>query len=74
MLYIVIALLVVALAVVAWLAMALSQQKRLRTKQEDAHKTLLEDYQRRVDEQQGLLDDYRELEKNYENVGTNRPC
>lgn len=69
MLYIVIALLVVALAVVAWLAMALSQQKKLRTKQEDAHKTLLEDYQRRVDEQQGLLDDYRELEKNYENVG-----
>ena len=63
-----IALIIAALLAVL-LGVALFYQVRSANKQSEEGEQLLKDYQKRVDEQQRLLDDYRALEKNFDNVG-----
>lgn len=65
MIYIIIFLVLV----VAVLTLALIFQIKKSNQQSEESETLLKDYQRRVDEQQALSDDYRTLEKNFDNVG-----
>ena len=61
---------IIALAViVVILSVALYFQIKGSRDQATEQETLLRDYQRRVDEQQQLLEDYRALEKNFNNVG-----
>lgn len=61
--------LIIVIALAIGLAVALYFQIKASHKQADAQRQLLDDYQHRVDEQQKLLNDYRALEKNFDNVG-----
>ena len=61
--------LLIILAVAVGEAIALFFQMKASRKQAAEQKQLLDDYQHRVDEQQKLLNDYRALEKNFDNVG-----
>ena len=61
--------LLIILAVAVGEAIALYFQIKASRKQAAEQKQLLDDYQHRVDEQQKLLNDYRALEKNFDNVG-----
>ena len=59
----------IVLALAAGMAVALYFQLKSSRRQTEAQNQLLTDYQLRVNEQQKLLDDYRALEKNFDNVG-----
>ena len=60
---------IILVIVVIVLAIALFlQAKAAKTKAEEREQ-LLADYQKRVDEQQRLLEDYNSLSKNFENIG-----
>ena len=61
--YIILALVVVILA------FALYSQKKSAKQQAEKGDQLLKDYQKRVNEQEKLLSDYRSLEQNFDNVG-----
>jgi signal transduction histidine kinase len=60
---------VVALVAAIVLAYALYTQNKASAKQAEEQQRLLDDYKQRVNEQQKLLEDYRALEKNFDNVG-----
>lgn len=51
------------------LAMALFFQLKAAKQQAEDRLALVNDYQKRVDELQDLLEDYNSLSKNFENVG-----
>jgi len=59
----------IVLAIAIGMGVALYFQMQASRKQAEAQEQLLKDYQRRVDEQQKLLDDFRALEKNFDSVG-----
>lgn len=60
---------IVLIFVIALLLFAVAAQHNAGRKQSEESAILLKDYQKRVDEQQKLLDDYRALEKNFDSVG-----
>lgn len=60
---------IILLVLVFGMGIALYFQMKAGRKQSADQAQLLQDYQRRVDEQQKLLDDYRALEKNFDSVG-----
>ena len=55
--------------VVAVLAFAYLRERQEAQTQMKERQDLLEHYQRRVDEQEKVLTDFRDLEKNFENIG-----
>ena len=63
-----IALIILILLVLA-LAFALFHQVKKTNDQASENQQLLNDYQKRVDEQEKLLSDYRSLEQNFDGVG-----
>lgn len=61
---------IIVLAVlVGALAVALFLQAKSVRKQAEYRDQLLKDYEKRVNEQQRLLEDYDSLSKNFENIG-----
>ena len=60
---------IILLVIVVALAMALFFQMKAAKRQSEDGQQLLNDYQRRVDELQRLLEDYNSLSKNFENIG-----
>ena len=60
---------VVLIVVIVLLLFAVMAQHRAAQKQAVESNSLLKDYEKRVDEQEKLLSDYRALEKNFDNVG-----
>ena len=60
---------IILVLVIIALAIALFFQVKAAKEQSEEAAVLLKDYQRRVDEQQKLLDDYHALEKNFDGVG-----
>ena len=60
---------IILVVVIVALAIALFIQIKRLKEQKEAGEELLKSYQRRVDEQQRVLDDYKNLEKNFNSVG-----
>ena len=61
--------LILGVIIVALLVAFFFQMKSAKEAAEDSEQ-LLKDYQRRINELQKLMDDYRDLQKNFDNVGT----
>ena len=62
--------LVVSLVIILLIVCIILQMKIKHSREQEAEgKQLLEDYQKRVNEMEKLLKDYRSLEQNFDNVG-----